>query len=73
MKKTNIYKEFVEDISQYECGHYTCIDGQHKVCGAGKLKKVIKVRLYGKLLGKCSKCNPSIYGETECKSFTETF
>ena len=56
-----------------ECGHYSCNDGQHRICIAGKMGKNIEIIDEGSaIIEKCVVCE-GILNYTDCSSFLEKF
>ena len=79
LKKELMESDFVmngnipEVVYHTECGHYSCIDGQHRICIAGKMGRELEIIDAGNAAGeKCAVCY-NIPNETECVSFLEKF
>ena len=57
-----------------DCGHFSCVDGQHRLCIAGKLHKEVEIeKVCDAAWGICSYCEPLGPDTTDCKTFLEVF
>ena len=45
-------------IVRCECGHYICIDGQHRICVAQNKNLKLDVHMFKEVDGDCEKCMP---------------
>ena len=68
IEKNFVMEDHIPEIAYYEkCGHYSCDDGQHRVCIAGKMGIEIQMaKPYTIENVKCPVCTNGKYFDCTC-------